>query len=306
MIFGYKWSFASIPTLCDNIGKTAATLNSSMTKIEDLIPKIKNQFEELKNLTPELNKLKVQVAELKEYKPKLQDLYHEKRETVLEKNSSITFDVIKLLDELDKAIADLKRITFDTDTLIYKEDKILTNFAKKIKELKEDEKLVHELINRINEIKENMKTMTRRLFESSKAEEKDIFSKSIERVAKTKIPISEQIKHLGIEIDSIGRVLEHLKIDDIDEIVKSSEEELSLLRKVELEVMIAIKKLEQDLISLKNRFYLLEDDVEEKLRKRLDISENKFNKIKTSITKNAENLFEDIRIVEKIPSKFFG
>jgi len=207
-----------------------------------------------------------------------------------------------ILNEVDKSFIDLKRITFDADTLIYREDKILNKFAKKIEGLNGDEKLAHTLINKINEVKENMKTVTRKLFVVARAEEKDMFSKSIDASINDGGPISKQMKKLGVEIDEVGKILEHLKIDDIDDIVKNSEDELIKLKKIELEAVAIIKKLEGYLTDIKNRFYLLQDEIQEKLKDNLDSSEKKFDKIKQDITKNAEKLFKDINIAGDIPS----
>ena len=304
MLFGYKLRFVSTSQLCEDIEKTAESLRESTEKIEKLMPKIKDQFEGLKKVKPDMNKSKVQVTNLKEYDPKLQDMYHEIREKVFEINHFIVLDTISLLEETDKAIADLKRITFDADTLFFKENKILNDFAAKIKGVKDSDKITPELINRINQVKEEMKTVARKLYESARAEKKDIFSKHAEKITESRIPISEQIKKLGLEVDEIGRVLEHLDIDDIDDIAKESEEELTKVKKIELEVVIVIKKLENHLIELKNRFYLLEEEIDKKLRDRLIVSERKFDKMKSNIADNAEKLFKEINIVEKIPVKF--
>lgn len=306
LILGYKYKLASIPQLCKNIENTSSTLNKSMEKIEGMMPKLKGSFEELKKISPEFTKLKVQIAQLKEYKPRLQDMYEEQKGKVADINHAITLNITELLNEFDKAITDLKRITFDSDALIWKENKLLSRFAKKIKELKGDEKLVYELIRRINEVKEDMKTICRKLFESSRAEERGVLSRSAEKTVETRprIPISEQIKKLGIEIDSVGRVLEHLNIDDIDGIVKNSEEELFKLKKIELEVIIIIASLGKYSTELKTKLYLLEEEAAGKIKKRLMDSENRFNKAKEAITKNAESLFKEIDIIEKIPAAF--
>ena len=69
-------------------------------------------------------------------------------------------------------------------------------------------------------------------------------------------------------------------------------------------MILIIKKLENYLIDLKNSFYLLEDEIDKKIREKLIKAERRFDKTKGAITKNAESLFEDINIVEKIPTKF--
>ena len=61
-----------------------------------------------------------------------------------------------------------------------------------------------------------------------------------------------------------------------------------------------VKKLEDHLIYLKNKLYLLEDEVDKNIRERIINSEKKFDKVKSEITKNAESLFQDINIFEKI------
>lgn len=303
MCLGYKFRFASTSRLCGDMEKKAANLREAVNRIEELAKGMNKKFEELKKIKPDLMKLKVQAAKVNEYKPELHDMLHEKRENVLDINHSIAADVNSFLGAVDRAFADLKKITLDADSLLYKENNILNSFAKKIKESKGDEKLVYGLVNKINEVKENMKTLARKLFVLARAEEKDIFVKTEEKAAKNKIPLSEQISQLGVEIDEVGRVLEHLGIDDIDMLVQKSEDELSKLKKVELDAAVMSEQLEGYLIELKNRFYLLEDEIAKRLREKMISSEKSFDAIKNNITKNAEKLLEEIDIVQKISVK---
>ena len=97
-------------------------------------------------------------------------------------------------------------------------------------------------------------------------------------------------------MEEIGKLLEHLNIDDIDDIVKNSEKQLDNLEKIETNSISTIKKLEQYLIEIKNKLYLLEGDVEDKVRKKIIETEKRFDKIKSKITKSAESLLKDIKI----------
>lgn len=295
LIIGYKYRwFASVDSLSKDIENSSDRLRESMDKIYLLMPKIMEVFEEVKKLKPEFDKLHVQVAKLKEYHPELQNQLHEETEELSEKTSSIFLDIGRVFNGMEKAIMTIKDIVFDADAIIYKESKQLDKFASKIGSIKDSELARHVMI-KINETKEELMSVARKLFEAAKAEEKSMFPESGEQKQRT--PISQQIRSLGIKVEEIGRILDHLDIDDIDDIVKNSEDQLDNLKKIEMNAVLAIKKLEGYMIDIKNKLYLLEDDVADKTRQRTIATERKFDKVKADITKNAENLLKDIEIV---------
>jgi len=291
-----KWCFHSIPQLCEKIEQKNIDLKESIDKLENLMPKIEKGLSEIKDISPEFSKLKVQVANLKEYRPKLHDMYEEAREAVLDLNNSIKNNLDNSLDQIDKGLDCIKSIMFSADCLILKEEKLLNGFAKKINAVEGDDDLKKLMINKINLIKEDIKSITRRLFEKARAEQDDIFDKQ----KKTKLPLSEEIKRLSVEIDSVGRVLERLNIDDIDEITKDCEKEIDDIEKIEEDVMDMVNKIESYLKKIQGKLHLLEDDISDKLRQRVDDSYKKLEDIKADITNNAKKIFESVVIFQEV------
>ncbi len=290
----YKFKLRSIPVLCADIEKNAVELKTSMERLESLNIDVDELFEQLKKEIPESEKLHVKEAKLKEKKPGLKDLY--KKENLLGMNKAISEKIAKILKEISLAIKNIKTITFDADALIYKEEKALNAVAEKIERAKADTRLEHELINRINEVKQDMKTVTRRLYEVSRAQEKSILTPVMEKPPK--IALSDQIKELAIEVDRIQDLLTKLKITDIDSITKNAEKELNDLRKIELDIEILVPRIDRYLNLIKNKLYLLEDDFEKKLKKELRALIKQFTQTKEQITDQAELLFQEITILE--------
>lgn len=295
-MFGFKFRIASIESLCKDIENSTNRLKQSTDKIELLMPRVLATFDEIKEILPEFKKLHVKVAELEEYDPELQDLLHEKNERVAEKTSSIFLDLGRIFTDMEKSIAAIKDIIMDADAIIFKENKQLDKFKDQIKNIKLESS--QKVLEKITETKEDLMAVARRLFETAKAEQKDIFPQKKEKVPRT--PLSEQIKSSGIKIEEIGKILDHLNIDDIDEIVKNSEEQLENLERIEVNASLAIRNLEGHLIEIKNKLYLLEGEPETKIRKRIIQTEKIFDKAKADITKNAEKLLKSINIVKKI------
>ena len=108
---------------------------------------------------------------------------------------------------------------------------------------------------------------------------------------------SEEIKNLSIKIEDLVYMIENLKIDDIDDLVKKTEKQIDYLKGIELYAAIMIKKLESHIIEIKNRLYLLDEEIASKVRERMIASERKFDKAKEDITKSAEKLIKDIKTV---------
>lgn len=285
------WS-RSVRSLSRDIQDNASSLGVLLGDIARLRSGLEADFVELKKLKPELGKLGVRVAKIEEYKPKLQDKLHDKRVRYEHLNHSVLREVGRLFDLFDRAVLLVKVIVFDADSLLVREDKALDGFAGKIKSLKGDSSLANELISRINEVKEDMKTVARRLFESSRASEHDLFE------TRPRVSVADQIKRLGVMIDEVGKVLVKLDIDDIEDVVQKSEQELAAVKKVCLEAVIALSQLERLLDFFNARFSFLEEQTFHKAQERLSSSDKLFSDVKKRITDRAERLFESIKIQE--------
>lgn len=290
----YKFKLRAIPKLCHDIEKNAVELKFSIEKLESLNTELNELFAPLKKEIPESEKLHVQEVKLKEKKPGLKDLY--KKERILKMNRGISEKIAEILRETNLSIKNLKTITFDADALIYKEEKLLNSTADKIERAKTDRRLEHELINRINEVKEEMKTVTRRLYEVSRAQEKSILTPVMEKPSR--MALSDQIRELSIDVDRVQRILNTLKIANIGEITRNAEKELDDLRKIELDIEILLPRIDKYLNFIKNKLYLLEDEFADKIKKDLISVIKQFNKTKKQITEQAELLFQEITILE--------
>ena len=251
-------------------------------------------FEDIKEIRPEFDKLHVQVQKLDEYNPKLQDMLGKEKEKLHEKSSFLFIDLGNVFNSLEKAALELKHIMLDADAVLYKEDRQLTKFAKQIKNL-QDTSLRQELLVKVNGVKEEMMSLIRRLFESAKASEHDLFLEGKKTIQRT--PLSKDIQRLSVHIDEVGRVLTNLDIDDIDQITENAEKQLDYLNKVELDVILSIKNLEKHLIDIKNKIYLLDGDLKDKVRQRIINAERTFDKAKETITRSAEKLLLQIKII---------
>ncbi|MBW2966557.1 hypothetical protein KY342_05625 [Candidatus Woesearchaeota archaeon] len=281
--------------LSKSIEKNTGKLKTTITSIKDISVQIKSEFEQLKKANIELTKLAVYATKLKE-KPKIKDFYKQNEEAVSKINKSISSKITHLFNKIDFATKILEKIIFNADAVIYKESKGLNNLIKQIQSL-EDKKLSQMLLNKINLVKEDIKTAARRLYEASRAEE-EVLEKYPEKSKKT--IISEEIKKFGIETAKIESVLKKLTLNNIDQITENAEKLLNDLKKIELDVIIAINKLEEHFDKINPLLYLLEEDIAYSIKKKSNSSKELLTNTKKRITEHAKNLLKDIEIVKKI------
>jgi len=286
--------------LSKGLERSTNKLKTDLDFIEEIDSAIKDSFEGLKKSNTELTKLAVQATRFKEKKPRLKDLYKQKEEAISKINKSISFDAARLFNKIDTAIKILQRIIFNADASLYKEDKRLNKFINKIEKLK-DEKLSQTLLNKIELVKEDIKTAARRLYEASRAEEKEVLKKYPSEMPQ-KISVSEEIKGLSIEAADLEDALKHLTITNIDQIFENAEKLLRDLKKIELDAISVMPKLEESFIKTNALLYLLENQTRSEIKKRLNSSKEAVSVIKKRITEHAKNLLKDIEIVKKIKS----
>jgi hypothetical protein len=282
-----------------SIEKSTNKLNTITDSIEEISSQINITFEDLKKANTQLTKLAVQATRLKE-KPKLKNLYKEKEELVSKINNSIAFKTTKLFNRADLVVKILEKITFNADAALYKENKRLNKFIDKTKKI-ENKELSQKILSKINLVKADIKTAARRLYETSRAEETGLLEEYPSKETK-ELKISEEIKKLGIEAAQIDLILKKLTVTNIDEISKNAEKLLTDLRKIELDVMIGMNKLEEHFVKVNTLLYLLEDKTSSLIKKRLRSSKEILTKTKKRITEHAKNLLKDIEIVKKIKS----
>ncbi|MBW2981287.1 hypothetical protein KY343_00260 [Candidatus Woesearchaeota archaeon] len=295
----YNYKFRSlIPSsvLSWSIEKDTDKLKTNLDSINEIFSKTNKIFENLKKANTELTKLAVQSTRLKE-KQKLKDMYKEKEEIVLKINKSIAFNTARLFNRIDFAVKILEKIVFNADAFLYKESKRLNKFITKIEKL-DDKKLSQALLNKIELVKEDIKTTARRLYEISRAGE-EILEKYPEEKSK-KIDISEEIKKLEIEAADMEKTLKHLAVTEIDHIYTNAEKLLEDLRRIELDAVSDMPKLEMHFTNINSHLYLLDNEIRLSIKKRSNSSKENFTKIKKKIAEHAKNLLQDIEIVKKI------
>jgi hypothetical protein len=286
-------------TLSKSIEKSTTRLNTIMGSIEEISSQINDAFEDLKKANIHLTKLAVQATRLKEKKPKLKDLYKEKEELVSKLNQSIALKTTKLFNRTDLVVKILERITFNADAVLYKENKRLNKFIAKTKKV-ENKELSQKILSKINLVKADIKTAARKLYEASRAEEEKGILEEYPSKESKELRISEEIKKFGLEAAQIDLILKKLTVTNIDEISKNAEKLLTDLKKIELDVMVGMNKLEEHFVKINALLYLLEDKTSFSVKNRLKSSKEILIKTKKRITEHAKNLLKDIEIVKKI------
>ena len=298
----YKFrSLFSSSMLSKSIEKITTRLNTIMDSIEEISSQIDDAFESLKKANTQLTKLAVQAARLKEKKPKLKDLYKEKEGLASKINDSISLKITKLFNRADLAVKILEKITFNADAAIYKENKRLNKFIDKTKRV-DNKDLAQKILNKINLVKADIKTAARKLYEASRAEEEAGLLEEYPSEQTKELKISEEIKKLGLEAAEIGLILKKLTVTDVNEIFKNAERLLTDLKKIELDVMIGMNRIEEHFVKVSTLLYLLEDKNSSLTKKRLISSKEILTKTKKRITEHAKNLLKDIEIIKKIKS----
>ena len=292
---GYKLRLATTASLSGNIQESANTIAKSRSRIKQLNEKLKPSFASLKKARTELTKLSSQKARLKEEHPRLKNMYAKKQQAVKDISASIMYNIVNILKEIDSIVFDMKSVIFDADTILYRESKTLDKFHKEVGKIK-DKKLSAEIAGQLNVLKEEMKTAARRLYESVEAA--GILKKPFSR--KKKLALSQGISQLSTEAVQLEKVLEKLKITNIEEITKNAEKELNDIRRIEIAIVSLVPELKRHLSRIRNDLYLLESSAAERIKEKLSSSERKLDKTLAKISSQAEQLFEEIVIIEKI------
>ncbi|MEE9525578.1 MAG: hypothetical protein V3V78_03155 [Candidatus Woesearchaeota archaeon] len=291
----YKFRLATSVSLSKSIQENAATILKSRNEIKRITERNKLNLKKLKKANADLSKLSVQKVKLKEKSTKLKNTYKKQESAVKELSAIIRQDTIEILDQINSIIKDLKNILLDSDTILYRESKALDKFHREI-DLLADKKQSAQIANKLNLLKEEMKTTSRRLYQAIEAP--IILRKPFAKPLKE--PISKHIFLLGKDIEGIERIFDKLNISRIDEIIKKAERQLSDLRKVELAVTILVPTLKQHLAVIKDDIYLLESSAASRIEEKLSNTEKYLEKSLAKATNSAEKLLQDIIIVKEI------
>ncbi|MBW2996193.1 hypothetical protein KY332_02715 [Candidatus Woesearchaeota archaeon] len=290
----YKLRLATSTSLSRSIQENAATILKSRNEIARISKRLQPNFQKLKKANSELSKLSVQKVKLRQKQPQLGDTYARQSSTVKELSAIIRHDTIDLLKQIDSIISDLKNICLDADTILYRESRALDQFHREVDKLA-DKKQSAQIANQLNLLKQEIKTTARRLYETAGAPE--ILKRPL---AKEKIEVSKNIFLLGKEIEALDKILDRLKIANINEITKNIEKELRDLQRIELAVSTLIPELKKQLAVIRNDLYLVESSAAARIEEKLSATEKSLERALARIISSAEKLLEEVVIIKKI------
>ncbi|MBD3249065.1 hypothetical protein GF336_03395 [Candidatus Woesearchaeota archaeon] len=289
----YRFRLSSDDALFKEVEELAPKVHDSIESLKKLNSGIEKLYKQIKNIYPRLSKLNVQKVKLSETPSRLRQ--DEKIEDYLNTSSEFMEKAGYLLDEVENIISLLKKIINNTNTLIYREDKELNRLASRLKKL-DDPELSQEILNKINSVKEEIKTTVRRLLESARAQEHELFVRTFDKKPLSS-SISDRIKDLGMEASRIDDAIEKLDISHIDKITEKSEKQLLDLKRIEFLARIVVPKLDNIIIDIKNRIHVLPDDKAKKAKSLLEKTELNLEKAKKQMTSQIQHLFERIKIL---------
>ena len=290
---GFKLRFKSSQALGGSIEKNSSDVKVMVKEIEQYNAKLDELFKTLKEGKKALTKLEVKQAKLKETSPKMINLHKKNEEMVVKLNLSVEKHVKNFLKALDAVILKLWKITFDADTLIYREDMGLTKLAKEVMGIT-DRRLRHKLIVFINHVKAAMKSITLKLLEASKLEEEEVMVYPGRRKV-TALPV--RIKDIGAELRRLEELPGKLSKAYVSELLKAAMVQIGRLKAIELDVLVVMPAIDRRFAKLRDKMFILEDAVAKKITTRIDFSEKRFKYAKGRIAKQAEKLFETIELV---------
>ncbi|MBW2993778.1 hypothetical protein KY317_04350 [Candidatus Woesearchaeota archaeon] len=287
-MFGIKLKSSAV--LSSEIRKNSLKLRKMFSEIDRFSLKLEEMFKTLIEAKKELGRLDVRKVKLNELHPKMINLHEKREELVNRLNFSIGMHLKKFLSVLDAIAVKLKNITFEADTLFYREDRRLTNLGERIKSIK-DIYLRHKLISVVNNIKETIKSVTLRILEASRLEEEKVMLYP----SKGKLP-ARKLKEIQVETEGLGKISGEFDIDNMNA-VKEVAEQIKKLKTIELDVLVLMSSVDRYHAKLRERIYLLRDDVAKKIIEDIKSSEQRFKGIKNKISKHTQKLFTSIKII---------
>lgn len=151
--------------------------------------------------------------------------------------------------------------------------------------------LKHRTVVLVNEIKETIKSITLKLLEASRMEEEKVMLYPSKRKI-TELP--ERIKELGAEIEKLEEVSESPSTAGI---LESAVNQIGKLKAVELNALVLMSSVDRHFAKLKEKVYLLEEDVSRKTLTNIISSEKRFKDVKSKISSQAQKLFEAVKTI---------
>ena len=292
MCFGYKLRLKSSVGICRQIEMHASDISRQVIGINILAKENSRTIQEIKKLRVSLGKLRVQ-EEKPEIRTKfIRDLYRPDVQKLDSMNSKILEDSASLFREIHSIAGDIDKISFDTASLIYREDKRLSILIERLMQRGK----YHKIIFHLNMLKGRIKTIALRLFEASKFERKPVFKYSKSKIAA--IEFAQKIKDLSIRVWSIEKAIaSDERKEYIDRLVRESRAEIDCLRNLVLDMLGIIPEAEKIILGLENELYLFDEDISAKIKSGVKSAKEELRLAKDSIADRSQQLFEEIELI---------
>ena len=291
MCFNYKLRVKSSRGLCKSIENNASKINNKLTDINKLEKDSSKLIRELKKLKISTGKLEVQPVKPKKETKELKNLYKSELEEITNLNKEILKKYLEIICSITEIAFRLNKITFDADSLIYREDHRLSLLIKKLIGKKQS----HKIIFKLNILKGLIKTAALRIFQASKFQQKSVLKYPLS-ITKA-VGFGSKIKQLSSKIWNLEKTIEKEGMKNIDNLIKESREELNYLKKLELDILMIMPVIEKKLIDIENDAYLFHEDYAKKLKDSVNSAKEKIQKIKNNISERAQDIFEEIELI---------
>ena len=136
---GYKFRWHATYHYVLEIQKSAVLLAKARLNIAKLNESLSPSFENLKKANIELTKLSLQTEkEVRKHSIILESTSSYKDKQVKDISSSIMYDIIHLIREIDSVVVLISRIIVDAYTVVYRENRILDRLSREVNRIKDE------------------------------------------------------------------------------------------------------------------------------------------------------------------------
>ena len=91
-----------------------------------------------------------------------------------------------------------------------------------------------------------------------------------------------------------------MNVANIDEIARDAEKELNDLEKIDVAIVSIFPDFSENIAAIRSKLYLLDPSAGGRIEEKLNAFEFHLNRVLNRISSHAEELFEEIAIIEKI------
>ena len=294
MLKFYKWNFHSTEVLAKSIESESFKLGELMEEAEHICGWAKESFEDIRKMRIELSKMRFHTGKKIKSSESIEKATIPKREGMRKKLAVIKKELKQLMIRLDRALNHIKKILYKANAILYKENNAIDEFEAKLKNRGASKEGYYKIVFQINELKEEMKTIARKVYEAFKSEEDKVFFAGENKT--TARHLSNKIFSLGKEIESTGKAIQHLDANTVEDILDKSRNQLINIKKINLQSIILISRIEKMIRDTESKTHTLSDeDIKDFSKSVMDVEE-KIEKTERDLTEQAIMLFEEIKI----------